>query len=168
MNKFRYRIGEATQNHKTQWVEGKIQYVLGFEELVLQAISARAPLSGILNRICTALDCQIGNVISLISVAGEDAGGFAPLAREAALLGMHSFHCDRIFVQEEEMLGCLEMYCCVLRSPSSREMQWIERAKCLAAIAIKLTNEAHPQRSRDRRNNAPGEGPLPEGPVSMN
>ncbi len=39
------------------------------ERQILELISLRAPLAGILNRLCIAIDVQIGNVISLVSLA---------------------------------------------------------------------------------------------------
>jgi len=38
----------------------RVQYLLKTEERILQLISARAPISKILNDICNALDCEIG------------------------------------------------------------------------------------------------------------
>ena len=51
----------------------------------------------------------------------------------------------------------LMMYASTPRSPSAAEWQLIERARCLAAIAIKLHNEANALRTGDS-----GEGePIP-------
>ena len=50
MNKSPHRIREGSQKPKTSLVEGKIQYLLSFEEQLLQAISTRALLPGILNQ----------------------------------------------------------------------------------------------------------------------
>jgi len=57
------------------------KYLVKTEEQILRSISARAPISKILNDICNALGCQIGNTISLISTSDENlssaAEGFA-------------------------------------------------------------------------------------------
>jgi hypothetical protein len=88
----------------------RIQYLLKTEEQILQSISARAPIYKILNDVCNALDCQIGNMVSLISTPDEILSGAAEASRSAA---------------------------CVSRNPSPREFQLIEWAVCLAAAATK-------------------------------
>ena len=168
MNRFRHRTWWEEQELQVQPVEGKIQYLLSFEELVLQAISARAPLPGIFNRICTALDCQIGNVISLISLAAEDAEENDHIAMGATNFGLHTFHSARVNGRGDELLGSLRIYCCVLRCPTSRDLQFIERAICLTAIAITLANESNHQRADDRRRKPPKQGIVLECPVSVN
>jgi hypothetical protein len=164
VNKSQYRIREGAQKPKTSLVEGEIQYLLSFEEQLLQAISTRALLPGILNHICTSLDCQIGNVISFISLTGDDAGDFGS---EAALFGLYTFHSDGVFVQKGDVLGSLEMYCCTPRLPSPRQLELIERAKCLAAIAIKLDKEANRRSNHGSRGSIPLPGNVLEWPVSM-
>jgi hypothetical protein len=165
MNRSPYRIREESQKPKTPLAEGKIQYLLSFEEQLLQAISARAPLPGILNHICSSLDYQIGNVVSFISLTGDGDGGFGS---EASLFGLYTFHSDGVFVQKADLLGSLEMYCCTPRLPSPRQVQLIERAKCLAAIAIKLDNGANRHHNRGSRRTIPMRGNVAEWPVSMN
>jgi len=159
---------EGTEKLRTGRVEGEIHYLLSFEEKLLHAISTRAPLPKILNGICSALDCQIGKVISLISVTAEDACEFAPIAMEAALFGLHTFHSERVIAPDNEVLGSLEMYCCVPRCPAPREFQLIQRAVCLAAIAIKLENEGYSQCNPGRLKNRPGPGSILNWPVLMN
>jgi hypothetical protein len=58
------------------------------------------------------------------------------------------------------------MYCSVPRRPSAKEFQMIERAKYLAAIAIKLDNEADHQGNCG--GNRPVRGHVLEWPVSLN
>ena len=60
----------------------------------------------------------------------------------ATLFGLHTFCSARVVAENDELLGSLEMYCCAPRSPSAGEFQLIERAKCVAAMAIKRHNEA--------------------------
>lgn len=120
-----------------------IQFLLGAEEQILQSISARAPLPEVLNGICSALNSQIGNVVSLISLPGDAAANdLAAIAKNAALLGLYSFCSENVLDENGQLLGSLEMYCCVPRNPSFEEFQWIERATCLAAIAITRDTEA--------------------------
>jgi hypothetical protein len=115
----------------------QIHYLFNAEEQVLQSISARAPLPKVLNEICSALDCQIGKVVSFISLPGDDASDLAAIAVNAAHFGLYTFCSEGVVAENDELLGSLEMYCCVPRRPSAREFQLIERATCLAAIAIK-------------------------------
>jgi hypothetical protein len=95
-----------------------IQYLLKGEEQILQSISARAPIYKILDDICSALDCQIGNTVSLISVPGNNLMSAAEVSSSAALFGLHIFLSVVIGADGVEELGSLEMYCCVLRNPS--------------------------------------------------
>jgi len=121
--------------------ENRIQYSLKTEEQILQSISARASVSRILNDICNALDCQIANMVSLISMPDENASSAAEVSRSAALFGLHIFFSAVIRAESGELLGSLEMYGSVPRNPSPREFQLVERAVCLAAAAIKRHRE---------------------------
>ena len=146
----------------------RVQYLLKTEEQILQSISARAPISKILNDICDALDCQIGNTVSLISVPGNNVMSTAEVSRSAALFGLHIFVSVVIEAESVEELGSLEMYCCVLRNPSPGELQLIERAVCLAAVAIKRFLETA-DGSNCRMHGVPSaRGYLPEPPTSVN
>jgi hypothetical protein len=148
--------------------DDKIQPVLRHEERLLQSITNRAPIPKVLNEICSALDCQIGNVVSLISLPGDDAGELAAIAMNAALFGLHTFCSEGIIAENGELLGSLEMYSGVPRSPSAGEVQFIERAKCLAAIAIEHHNEAGRVGSRGVPGNRPARGRVLDWPTSMN
>jgi hypothetical protein len=143
MNEYHSRSRDGSQIlRRRSGSDDTIQYSLRGEEQLLQSISARAPLSEVLGRICTAIDSQIGNMVSLISLPEDDVTDHAAIARIAALFGLHAFCSSGVVAENDEVLGSLEMFCCVPRSPSPREFQLIERATCLAAIAIKRHNEA--------------------------
>jgi hypothetical protein len=146
----------------------RIQYLLKTEEQILQSISARAPISKILNNICDALDGQIGNTVSLISVPGNNVKSAAEVSSSAALLGLHIFVSVVIGTESVEELGSLEMYCCVLRNPSPREFQLIERAVCLAAVAINRFRETGDGSNCRMHGVRSARGYLPEPPTSMN
>jgi hypothetical protein len=148
--------------------DDRIQYLLRTEEQLLQSISARAPLLEVLDRICSAIDSQIGNMVSFISLPGDDVTDHAAIARIAALFGLHAFCSARVVAENNELLGSLEMYCCVPRSPSPSESQLIERAACLAAIAIHRDNEACTHHDYWVHENRPVEGRVLEWPVSTN
>ena len=148
--------------------DDKIQYLWKAEVRLLQLVSNRTPLPKVLNEICSALDCQIGNVVSLISLPGDEAGELAAIAMNATLFGLHAFCSEKIVAENEELLGFLEMYSGMPRCPSSDEAQFIERAKCLSAIAIQLHKEAGRQRRRGARGNQPVRGSVSEWPASLN
>ncbi len=133
----RPRRSEAHRN-----CDSKIQYLLDTEDELLQLIASRAPLPGVLNGICIALDCQIGNVVSLILLPGDGASEHGAIAANAALFGLYAFYSEAIVAENDEQLGSLEMYCSLPRCPSAGELQFIERAKCLAAFSIKFDRDA--------------------------
>jgi hypothetical protein len=149
-------------------VEDKTQYLLGAEEQLLQSISSHAPLPQVLNAICSALDCQIGSVVSLISLPGDDASDLAAIALNAAQFGLHIFYSERIVAETGELLGTLEMYSSVPRGPSAGECSLIERAKCLAALAIKVDRGAGHQNKRRAARDQALPGDVLEKPLSVN
>jgi hypothetical protein len=166
-----YRFGSRDSSEEREAPhdgDNKVQYLLSAEEQLLQLISSRAPLPEVLNGICAALDCQVANVVSLISLRGNDAGELGEIATNAALFGLDAFYSEGLVAENDELLGSLEMYCSDRRRPSAGELQLIERAKCLAAIAIKRHNEADHQGNRGVRGNRPVTGRVLEWPVSPN
>jgi hypothetical protein len=169
MNKYNLGSRGRPQQRKAHRNDGeRIKYLLSAEEQLLRSISARAPLPEVLNGICSALDCQIGNVVSLISLPSDDVGDLATITVNAALFGLHTFCSEGVVAENEELLGSLEMYCTAARSPSASEFQLIERAKCLAAIAIKLDKEAGHQSDRGLCEDGPARERVLEWPHSLN
>jgi len=168
MDKSNFGSSNGPQNCTTPKSDDKIQYLLSTEEQLLQSISSRAPLPGVLNEICSALDCQIGNVVSLISLPEADRIDHAAIALNAALFGLYTFCSEGLAADNEEPLGSLEMYSSVARSPSLNEIRLIERAKCLAALAIKLDNEGARQRQSGKREHPPVCGRALDWPISLN
>jgi hypothetical protein len=133
---------DAAQKREAQHNFGdELQYLLRTEEQILHAISARAPLPVILNAICSALDCQIGNIVSLISLPSDGPINVGEISGKAGLFGLHISFSAGILSENGEELGLLEMFCCIRRKPSLDEQQLIQRAMCLAGIAIKHYNE---------------------------
>src|SRR5260370_11968226 len=118
----------------------KFQYTSRLEERVLQSISSGAPLPRVLNEICRVLDCQIGNVVSLLSFPGDDAGDLEAIARNAALFGLYTFCSEGVCGESDELLRFLELYSGVARRPNPSEFQVLERAICLPGIAINRYN----------------------------
>jgi hypothetical protein len=151
-----------------RYSENRIQYLLKTEEQILQSISARAPISKILNDICNALDCEIGNMVSLISMPDDDTSSAVEGSRSAALFGLHSFFSVAIWAETGELLGSLEMYSCVSRNPTPREFQLIERAVCLTAAAIKRHRATIDGGNCRMHGVRSARGYVPETPTSMN
>jgi hypothetical protein len=148
--------------------EGRIQYVLNAEQKILQSISARAPVPAILNEICCALDCQIVNMVSLVSLPEDESASVGEVARSAALFGLYLFFSVGIFAESGKELGSLEMYCCTPRNASRGEIQLIERAACLAAIAIERDVNAVRKVNGGIPVKGPARGNVLGWPVSMN
>jgi hypothetical protein len=148
--------------------DDRIQYSLQAKEQLFQLISVRTLLLEILDGICSAINSQIGNVVSLISLPGDDTTDHDEIARIATLFGLHDFYSADVVAENGELLGSLELYCCVPRSPSAGEFQLIEWAKCLAATAIKSFNGAAQQGNCGIRGNRTLRGRVLEWPVSMN
>ena len=92
MGEHRFRRRGRPQERQPHPNSGeRIQFLVGGEEQILRSISACAPLPEVLNEICRALDCQIGNLVSLISLRNDDASYLAAIALNASLFGMHPF-----------------------------------------------------------------------------
>jgi hypothetical protein len=169
MNKHGLGSQRRSQERKVHRDEDdKIQYLLGAEEQLLRLISARAPLRGTLDEICSALDCQIGNVVSLISLSEDDPAELTTVATNAELFGLYTFCSEGVVAGNGELLGSLEMYSCDLRSPTASQIQWIERAQCLAAIAIKRHKEAAQQSNCAMREGHPAQRRVLEWPDAIN
>lgn len=142
------------------------RYLLNAEEKILQAISARAPVPETLNEICTALDCQIMNTVSLISTStGRDTSA-AGTERTAARFGMHVFSSAQIIGDLAEDLGSLQSYSRESRTPSTHEFQLIERALHLAALAITREKKAVDRATSRISENRPVQRRVLEWPVS--
>jgi hypothetical protein len=163
MNVYDFGLRASSQQNKAhRYFDDNIEYLLSVEERFLQSISDRVPLTEVLNGICSALDCQIGNVISLISLPGDDLSDVATIARNAERFGLHTFYSEGVVGANNEILGSLEMYSSVQRSPYISEIQLIERAKLVAAIAIKRNIDAEHQGNFRENKNLSELGCLPE------
>lgn len=137
MDEYHRRRNLSREHQPPPNSEHRIQFVPSVEKQFLQSISGHPPLAEVLNKICGALDCQIGNVVSLISLSTDDAGERAGIAASAALFGLYIFCSQGISGKNNEPLGSVEIYSCVPRLPSVRECQWVKRATRLAALAIR-------------------------------
>jgi len=120
----------------------EIEHLLRTEEQILDSISGRAPLPEILHKICDALNLEMGNLISFFSIPTDHATDLAAIASSAELFGFYKFCSTDVVDGNGELLGSLEMYCSVPRSPFLSDAPLIERAACLAAVAITRHNQA--------------------------
>ena len=109
---------------------------------VLELISAGATLPDVLDKICTALDVQMGNVASLVLSLDDDEHFTHTIAQYAAECGLSVFSCTAILSPSDELVGIFEVYSCFRRSPTLNENMLIERATYLAALAIQLYDHA--------------------------
>jgi len=107
-------------------------------------------------------------MVSLISMPNDDASSGGEVSHSVALFGLYSFVSGVIGAESGELLGYLEMYCCVSRKPSPREFQLIERAVCLAAVAIKRHGETIDGGNCRMHGVRSARGYVPETPTSMN
>jgi hypothetical protein len=121
-----------------------------------------SPCAGpeLLNRICRALDRDIGNVVSLICLRDDDTADGA--AGNAKHFGLYPFCSAGGFAENDELLGVRSW------QPSIEELKLIERATCLAAIAIQRYNEAGDHGNCRVRAHRPVPGYVLEWPCSLN
>jgi len=113
-----------------------MQSLLAGEGLLLELIIAGAPLPEVLDTVCTALDVQVGNVVSVVLFPDDEEHTLHTFAQSAAAFGLSAFSCTTILSRNGEFLGTLEMYSCFLRGPTPSEKKLIERATHLAALVI--------------------------------
>jgi GAF domain-containing protein len=114
--------------------------LLASEGQLLELISEGAPLPQILERVCSAIDIQLGNVVSLVLLPDDVEHTLHTFERSAVTFGLTPFCCTPILSAEAEFLGTLETYCCFPRAPNSIESGLIEQAAHLAALAIQHFN----------------------------
>jgi len=125
-----------------------VHTLLAGEGQLLEMISAGAPLPEVLDRVCTVLDLQVGNVVSLVLLPDDEEHTFHTIAQSAAKFGLTSFTCTPILSSTGEFFGTLEIYCCFAQKPSLCESELIDRAAHLAALAIQQYH--HDQEAESR------------------
>jgi GAF domain-containing protein len=117
--------------------------VLVGESRILELISTGAPLQELLNKICSALDFQVGNIVSVALSLKEDAHSLNELAERAVQCGLYVFSCCAILSKRDQLLGTLETYSCLPGIPTVNQTRFILRASELAALAIELRDREH-------------------------
>ncbi len=110
------------------------------ENSILELISMGAPLTDTLNKLCAAVDFQIGNVVSVIMPAESPKGDLAVIARSAQVHGLHVFWSGNIQLWDKIPCGYFEMYSSNTRAPNPFELHLIQRATHLAALAMQRHN----------------------------
>lgn len=169
MNRNNSRARSSThENNLHADPRDEVHHLLRFEREILQSISAGNLLADVLNQICSALDCQIGNVVSVIAPAGDHASEFEAIAAKAELFGLSVFYSGDILAENNVLLGSLEMYCISPRTPSPAQFPLIERAICLATLAIKISAAAQSWLTPRSTEDSPTLGRLIEWPLLPN
>ena len=107
------------------------------EKNILDLISTGVALPEVLNNLCTAIDLQIGNIVSVVLLPDDAERDFKTIARGALQFGLCLYWSADIPFRDQGVLGSLEMYCCVPRTPTAWELKLIQRATYLAALAIR-------------------------------
>ena|ERR1700739_2419151 len=125
-----------------------VQALFAGEGQLLELISEGAPLQQVLDKVCTALDVQIGNVVSLALFPENEEHTLHTIEQSAARFGLSAFSCTAILSPSEEFFGTLEVYCCFAREPTISESKLIARAAHLAALAIQQYNHDMDAESR--------------------
>jgi hypothetical protein len=117
--------------------------VLVGESRILELISAGAPLQELLDIICSTLDFQVGNVVSVTLSLEEDAQSLNELAEQAVQFGLYVFSCCAILSKRKQLLGTLETYGCLPEIPTVNQTRLILRASELAGLAIERQEREH-------------------------
>jgi hypothetical protein len=121
------------------------------ERQILELISLGAPLPGILNRLCIVIDVQIGDVISLVSLADEEENHFCAVTQRAVEVGLDVFSSTGILSVEQTLLGTLDIYARDSRRPTQDEYELIERVSHVAAIALQRHADEQVLQTASRR-----------------
>ena len=137
------------------------------ERHILELIFQGAPLPGILNKLCTVIDVQVGNVVSLFLLPDGEPNHHCSVTQSAIKLGLHVFSSTNILSRDETQLGTLEIYGCDPRWPTADECRLIERVVYLAAIALQRHGQGQ-DFERSSRHSRCGMGSALERPPFIN
>ena len=96
-----------------------VHTLLAGEGQLLEMISEGAPLPEVLDRVCTVLDLQVGNVVSLVLLPDDEEHTFHTIAQSAAKFGLTSFTCTPILSPNGEILPAHSRFTSLL-CPRSR------------------------------------------------
>ena len=121
------------------------------ERQILELISLGAPLAGILNRLCSVIDVQIGDVMSLVSLADEEENHFLCGHAKGRGSGPGRFFFHGKSSVQQTLLGTLDIYACDSRRPTQDEYELIERVSHVAAIALQRHADEQVLQTASRR-----------------
>jgi hypothetical protein len=112
------------------------------EEQIVELISLGAPLPGILNKLCSTIDIQIGNVVSLVLLPDGPNHDLLSIAHLATECGLSVFSSRNILSSQGGLLGTLQIYSCDQRHPNPYEARVITQVVHLAAVALQRDEHA--------------------------
>lgn len=130
------------------------------ERQIAELISLGAPLPGILNKLCAAIDSQIGNVVSLVLMPDEQEYDAVSITQLAGQFGLKVFSSSSILSSDKSLLGMLQIYCCDDRHPDASEAELIARIVRLAAVAFQRHEDAGDPEKTYRRLRSESEGSI--------
>src|SRR5579864_403987 len=82
------------------------------ERHILELISLGAPLQWILNKLCDAINVQIGNVVSLVLLPDREGNSICSITRSATQFSLNLFSSTNIRARDKSLLGVFQIYCC--------------------------------------------------------
>lgn len=106
------------------------------ESQILQSILNEEPLPVSLNRLCTLVDVQIGNVISMVCLADTEDNFVLSIAETAKRFRLNVFSLTNILSPEQLLLGTFQVFSCDRRRPTPSELHLVERVAHLTGVAI--------------------------------
>ncbi len=112
------------------------QALLNGERDLVQLISGGAPLPEVLNKLCAAVDLQVGNVASLVLFPDGKEHTLKAIGEAVARYGLFVFSCASIHSPDGKLCATFETYSCIPRTPTPEESALVERAAQLATIAF--------------------------------
>ncbi|GAC1682898.1 MAG: hypothetical protein PVS2B2_22000 [Candidatus Acidiferrum sp.] len=131
------------QRFSLQWqVSDTLQTLVSGEGHLLELISQGAPLPTLLDKLCTAVDGQVGDIGSLILLPDDDDIYINAVALSAVYFGFSIFRSADIFSRSGDLLGTFKTYCRTPRTPTPGELKLFNRATSIAALAIQRHSEA--------------------------
>ena len=138
------------------------------ERRILELIFVGAPLPTILNKVCTAIDVWLGNVVSLISLPEEGESRVRSIGQSVERFGLTVFLSENILARDRSLLGTLQIYCCDERRPTRDELSQIERLLHLAAAALQDRQDSVEYERSFREWNAVTDGDVRPKPPFVN
>ncbi len=141
---------------------------LAQERQILEMIVLGAPLAETLNRLCSIIDVEIGDVVSVVSLADEEGIHFCAKAQTAMQVGLTLFSSTDILSRSGTLLGTLEIYGCDPRLPTVLETRVIQRVARLAAIALQRHKDAEELERASRNSSNSPDNDEPERPPFIN